>query len=190
MKGIILAAGYGTRFLPITKTIPKEMLPLGTRPAIDYVVEEYVRSGDLADGRPIFGDPSRIEFKAITTAERVPAVQKGSVDVVADAMTVTCARRQQVAVRQYPRAATPVGPRQGSRGRPPVRRPDGLRRLALAGLLVQVREGRGRHRVAAAPFPCRAEEPDRRRVHALRLLGGSFLERDGGRCRARALPVP
>src|SRR5438477_625745 len=45
MKGIILAAGYGTRFLPITKTIPKEMLPLGTRPAIDYVVEEYVRSG-------------------------------------------------------------------------------------------------------------------------------------------------
>lgn len=45
MKGIILAAGYGTRFLPITKTIPKEMLPLGTRPAFDYVVEEYVRSG-------------------------------------------------------------------------------------------------------------------------------------------------
>ena len=43
MKGIILAAGYGTRFLPITKTIPKEMLPLGTRPAIDYVVQEYLR---------------------------------------------------------------------------------------------------------------------------------------------------
>jgi UTP--glucose-1-phosphate uridylyltransferase len=45
MKGIILAAGYGTRFLPITKTIPKEMLPLGTRPAIDYVVEEYIAAG-------------------------------------------------------------------------------------------------------------------------------------------------
>lgn len=45
MKGIILAAGYGTRFLPITKTIPKEMLPLGTRPAIDYVVREYIDSG-------------------------------------------------------------------------------------------------------------------------------------------------
>jgi UTP--glucose-1-phosphate uridylyltransferase len=45
MKGIILAAGYGTRFLPITKTIPKEMLPLGTRPALDYVVQEYVASG-------------------------------------------------------------------------------------------------------------------------------------------------
>jgi len=45
MKGIILAAGYGTRFLPITKTIPKEMLPLGTRPALDYVIQEYVDSG-------------------------------------------------------------------------------------------------------------------------------------------------
>lgn len=45
MKGIILAAGYGTRFLPITKTLPKEMLPLGTRPALDYVVREFLDSG-------------------------------------------------------------------------------------------------------------------------------------------------
>ena len=45
MKGIILAAGYGTRFLPITKTIPKEMLPLGTSPALDYVVQEYIDAG-------------------------------------------------------------------------------------------------------------------------------------------------
>lgn len=45
MKGIILTAGYGTRFLPITKSIPKEMLPLGTRPALDWVVREYMDSG-------------------------------------------------------------------------------------------------------------------------------------------------
>lgn len=45
MKGVILTAGYGTRFLPITKTVPKEMLPLGTRPALDYVVQEYIDSG-------------------------------------------------------------------------------------------------------------------------------------------------
>lgn len=45
MKGLILAAGYGTRFLPITKTIPKEMLPLGTRPALDYVIQEFIESG-------------------------------------------------------------------------------------------------------------------------------------------------
>ena len=45
MKGIILTAGYGTRFLPITKSVPKEMLPLGIRPALDYVVQEYIDSG-------------------------------------------------------------------------------------------------------------------------------------------------
>jgi UTP--glucose-1-phosphate uridylyltransferase len=45
MKGVIVTAGYGTRFLPVTKTVPKEMLPLVTRPAIDFVVEEFVSSG-------------------------------------------------------------------------------------------------------------------------------------------------
>jgi polar amino acid transport system substrate-binding protein len=45
----------------------------------------------------IFGNkPGDIRFKAITTAERVPAVRDGSVDVVADAMTITCERRRQV----------------------------------------------------------------------------------------------
>ena len=44
-KAVILAAGYGTRFLPATKAIPKEMLPLVDRPAIQYVVEEAVRAG-------------------------------------------------------------------------------------------------------------------------------------------------
>ncbi|AHH08168.1 UTP--glucose-1-phosphate uridylyltransferase [Borrelia anserina] len=45
MKGIILAAGYGTRFLPITKTIPKEMLPILNKPSIDYIIEEFTSSG-------------------------------------------------------------------------------------------------------------------------------------------------
>lgn len=45
MKGVILAAGYGTRFLPVTKTIPKEMLPLIEKPSIDFIVEEFLRSG-------------------------------------------------------------------------------------------------------------------------------------------------
>lgn len=44
-KAVILAAGYGTRFLPATKVIPKEMLPLVDRPAIQHVVEEAVRAG-------------------------------------------------------------------------------------------------------------------------------------------------
>jgi len=45
MKGIIVAAGYGTRFLPVTKTVPKELLPVGTKPAIAYIVDEFVASG-------------------------------------------------------------------------------------------------------------------------------------------------
>ncbi len=44
-KGVITAAGWGTRFLPATKAIPKEMLPLVDKPAIQYVVEEAVASG-------------------------------------------------------------------------------------------------------------------------------------------------
>jgi len=45
MKGVIVAAGYGTRFLPVTKTVPKELLPVGTKPAIAYIVDEFVASG-------------------------------------------------------------------------------------------------------------------------------------------------
>jgi UTP--glucose-1-phosphate uridylyltransferase len=45
MKGVILAAGYGTRFLPATKTIPKEMFPLIDTPAIDVIVKEMVTAG-------------------------------------------------------------------------------------------------------------------------------------------------
>ena len=44
-KAVIPAAGLGTRFLPATKAMPKEMLPLIDRPAIQYVVEEAVRAG-------------------------------------------------------------------------------------------------------------------------------------------------
>ena len=45
MKGIIVAAGYGTRFLPVTKTVPKELLPVGVKPSIAYIVEEFIASG-------------------------------------------------------------------------------------------------------------------------------------------------
>jgi UTP--glucose-1-phosphate uridylyltransferase len=44
-KAIILAGGWGTRFLPFTKAVPKEMLPIGNIPAIQHVVEECLRSG-------------------------------------------------------------------------------------------------------------------------------------------------
>jgi len=44
-KAVIPAAGLGTRFLPATKATPKEMLPVVDKPAIQYVVEEAVKSG-------------------------------------------------------------------------------------------------------------------------------------------------
>lgn len=44
-KAVIPAAGLGTRFLPATKAVPKEMLPVVDVPAIQYVVEEAVRAG-------------------------------------------------------------------------------------------------------------------------------------------------
>ncbi|MBX7211098.1 MAG: UTP--glucose-1-phosphate uridylyltransferase [Verrucomicrobiaceae bacterium] len=44
-KAVIPAAGYGTRFLPIAKAVPKEMLPLVDKPVIQHVVEEAVSSG-------------------------------------------------------------------------------------------------------------------------------------------------
>src|SRR3989344_14296 len=44
-KAVIPAAGFGTRFLPPTKAMPKEMLPIIDKPVIQYVVEEAVDSG-------------------------------------------------------------------------------------------------------------------------------------------------
>jgi CTP:molybdopterin cytidylyltransferase MocA len=44
-KVVIPVAGLGTRFLPATKAVPKEMLPVVDTPALQYIVEEAVRAG-------------------------------------------------------------------------------------------------------------------------------------------------
>ena len=44
-KGVIAVAGSGTRFLPVTKSLPKEMLPIVDKPIVHYVVEEMVQAG-------------------------------------------------------------------------------------------------------------------------------------------------
>jgi len=44
-KAVIPVAGFGTRFLPVTKAMPKEMLPIIDKPVIQYIVEEAVQSG-------------------------------------------------------------------------------------------------------------------------------------------------
>ena len=44
-KAVIPAAGLGTRMLPATKTVPKEMLPMVDKPVIQYIIEEAVAAG-------------------------------------------------------------------------------------------------------------------------------------------------
>jgi len=57
-KAVIPAAGYGTRFLPATKSSPKEMIPIIDTPVIQYVVEEAVASG-ITDILMIIGKGKR-----------------------------------------------------------------------------------------------------------------------------------
>ena len=58
-KAVIPAAGLGTRVLPATKAMPKGMLPIVDKPAIQYLVEEAVRSG-ITDILIILGRNQRI----------------------------------------------------------------------------------------------------------------------------------
>lgn len=62
-KAVITDAGFASRFLPITKTIPKAMIPLGAKPIMQYVVEECVAGGiteiiivATPEGKPIYED--------------------------------------------------------------------------------------------------------------------------------------
>ncbi|VAW21003.1 UTP--glucose-1-phosphate uridylyltransferase [hydrothermal vent metagenome] len=57
-KAVIPAAGYGTRFLPVTKSQPKEMIPIVDTPVVQYVVEEAVASG-ITDILMIIGKGKR-----------------------------------------------------------------------------------------------------------------------------------
>ena len=57
-KAVIPAAGFGTRFLPATKSQPKEMLPIVDTPVIQYVVEEAVEAG-ITDILMIIGKGKR-----------------------------------------------------------------------------------------------------------------------------------
>ena len=44
-KAVIPAAGFGTRFLPATKVVPKELLPIVDKPSIQYIMEEVAAAG-------------------------------------------------------------------------------------------------------------------------------------------------
>jgi UTP--glucose-1-phosphate uridylyltransferase len=67
MLAIIPAAGFGTRFLPASKVIPKEMLPIGDKPAIQWIVEEALDAG--ADQVIIVTSPDKPAIRAHFTPD-------------------------------------------------------------------------------------------------------------------------
>src|SRR5690242_17819322 len=60
-KAIIPVAGWGTRRLPITKTIEKSMLPIGNRPLVDYVVQDCIAAGIRDIYFVVSGEQTQVE---------------------------------------------------------------------------------------------------------------------------------
>ena len=69
MKAIIPAAGHGTRFFPASKVIPKELLPVAGKPAIQWIVEEALDAG--ADEVIIVTSPEKTLLQKYFTAEPI-----------------------------------------------------------------------------------------------------------------------
>jgi UTP--glucose-1-phosphate uridylyltransferase len=99
-KAVIPAAGWGTRFLPATKAIPKEMLPLVDKPSIQWVVEEAVRAGITDVCLVTSRNKSAIEdhFDRTVELERILEA-KGKDELLAAVQSVT-ALAHVTAVRQ------------------------------------------------------------------------------------------
>lgn len=83
-KAVIAAAGFGTRFLPQTKAMPKEMLPIVDKPIIQYIVEELVEAG-IEDIVIVTGYHKRSledHFDHMSTDLRVNLKQAGKLELL------------------------------------------------------------------------------------------------------------
>ncbi len=84
-KAVIPAAGLGTRFLPVTKVVPKELLPIGARPSLEFIVDEAVSAG--IDEIVLVVSPLKIGiadyFRPDTAVDRALEL-KGKGDLLAD----------------------------------------------------------------------------------------------------------
>jgi UTP--glucose-1-phosphate uridylyltransferase len=90
-KAVIAAAGFGTRFLPQTKAMPKEMLPLVDKPIIQYIVEELVEAG-IEDIVIVTGYHKRAiedHFDAISSDLRQNLVQGGKDEILQQVETIS-----------------------------------------------------------------------------------------------------
>jgi UTP--glucose-1-phosphate uridylyltransferase len=104
-KAVIPAAGLGTRFLPATKAMPKEMLPVVDKPAIQYVVEEAVRA-ELSDVLVITGRnkrPLEDHFDRVPNVEQI-LEQKGDFEKLAAVQAAS-----ELADIHYLRQGDPLG---------------------------------------------------------------------------------
>jgi len=104
-KAVIPAAGMGTRFLPATKAMPKEMLPVVDKPAIQYVVEEAAAAG-LTEIMMVTGRNKRALEDHFDRASELEALleSKGSVELLQSVREST-----ELARMHYVRQANPRG---------------------------------------------------------------------------------
>lgn len=104
-KAVIPAAGLGTRVLPATKSMPKEMLPIVDRPAIHYIVEEAVRSGITE----ILIITSRGKFSVEDYFDRSPELERKLLDSGREQVYNEMVGIAQMANIQYVRQQQPKG---------------------------------------------------------------------------------
>jgi polar amino acid transport system substrate-binding protein len=76
--------------------VSADSLLLSARNPLNGKIEGFDVDMLKAVSQAIFNDPNKIEYRVITTAQRIPALTSGSVDIVADAMTINCARWAQI----------------------------------------------------------------------------------------------
>lgn len=90
-KAVIAAAGYGTRFLPQTKAMPKEMLPIIDKPIIQYIVEELVDAG-IKDIVIVTGYHKRSvedHFDSLSADLRANLTQAGKLELLEKTSTIS-----------------------------------------------------------------------------------------------------
>jgi len=95
--------------------VSADTLLLGSRNPLNGQIEGFDIDMLKAVSKAIFNDPDKIEYRVITTAQRIPALKDGTVDIVARAMTINCARWKDISFStEYYRAGQTVLVAKGS----------------------------------------------------------------------------
>ena len=126
MKAIIPAAGLGTRFLPVTRVVPKEMLPIGAKPALELIVDEARAAGAdeivivISEGKELIrkyfeGTPDirfvyQKEQKGLGHAVLQAEIDDDALILLGDALVIgCCAAKEMVEVSKRHGGAAVIG---------------------------------------------------------------------------------